>query len=497
MELSQSNEVGGSPSSPAPDKSPLKIFINYRHDDTKGTAWALYFKLEERFGAENVFFDNGTLQPGMRWPTEIRSHLGAGGAFLALIGQDWLPILDARLQSGAEDYVAEEIDLALRGGPGMTVIPVLVDEAKLPDSGQLPSSLRTLLSCHQEHLRHTHFPHDTDNLIRRLGQIQEGREVARVDTGDPPRRRRRRPRRERVAPPPDQEHYEMVAGHADNLVIFLGAGANADHDEPWSMGSGMLPDDRDLVKHLASHIGLKEAPRHLAEIAQYVGTVYGEMELFEWITQALRVESEPNPVHRYLARLPGRLGGRYQMIVTSKFDVALEQAFLEARGAVRRRHLHGAGDRARGPVRPRDNGATRTRSRSWRRTSTTGFPIVGDDGQLTRTVIVRINGSDRRPRHRLPLEEQLRDHRGSLHRLPRRPPGRGSRAHADPGQAAPVELPVPRLRPGRLAAQGLPALDLAGREARAAPPTGRSSAVPTCSSGGSGSTPGSACTGAG
>ena len=41
-------------------------------------------------------------------------------------------------------------------------------------------------------------------------------------------------------------------------------------------------------------------------------------------------------MHRYLARLPRRLEElglekRYQMIVTPKFDVALEQAFLDAK----------------------------------------------------------------------------------------------------------------------------------------------------------------------
>src|SRR5215470_913377 len=70
------------------------------------------------------------------------------------------------------------------------------------------------------------------------------------------------------------------------------------------------------------------------------------------------------------------------------------------------------------------------------------------------------------------MEKQLRDHRRSLHRLPRRPPGRGSRAHADPRQAAAGQLPFPRIHHSRLEAQGIPALDLAGRETQRRHPLG-------------------------
>ena len=63
--------------------------------------------------------------------------------------------------------------------------------------------------------------------------------------------------------------------------------------------------------------------------------IRGEPKVFSWV-KSIFVDSAPGPVHRYLARLPRRLEElglekRYQMIVTSKFDVALEQAFLEAK----------------------------------------------------------------------------------------------------------------------------------------------------------------------
>lgn len=393
MDADRADETGNGlldtrPVDTRPAESPLKIFINYRHDDTQGTAWALYMKLEERFGAENVFFDNGTLRPGRRWLEEIRSHLTDSGAFIALIGQNWIASLRSHLQRGDEDYVVEEIDLAIRSGPGMVVIPVLVDDAGLPDAQELPPALRMLPAYQQERLRHTHLPYDINNLIARLTEPRDG-------SGRPavpelrPVRRTSRPRY--IAPRPDENHYRMVVRHASNLVVFLGAGANAEHEGPWSAASGILPDDRDLARHLASLVGLKGTSMHLAEVAQYTGAVYGEVELFEWIRQVLKVDSAPTPVHRYLARLPERLGRRCQLIVTSKYDAALEKAFREANqdfdlavymapGTEHAgRFVHLPWDELPRPIdKPNEY---------------TGFPIAAEDRTLQRTVIVRISGA--------------------------------------------------------------------------------------------------------
>lgn len=99
--------------------------------DTQGTAWALYMKLEEQFGTENVFFDRCTLRSGMQWRQETRAHLH-GGALLVLVGRSWMPSLVSHLQQHGEDYVAMEIEAGLRCRPEMTVIPVLVDDAEMP-----------------------------------------------------------------------------------------------------------------------------------------------------------------------------------------------------------------------------------------------------------------------------------------------------------------------------------------------------------------------------
>lgn len=172
VEANESRDAGGDPPIAGQAGAPVKVFINYRHEDTQGTAWALYMRLEQRLGAENIFFDSGSLRPGTRWFEEIKSNLAESGAVIALIGPQWMSTLTSHLQRGGEDYVVKEIDLALRGGPRVTMMPVLVDDAELPDPRDLPTSLRALPGCQVQRLRHTNLTDDIDQLITRLGEVR-------------------------------------------------------------------------------------------------------------------------------------------------------------------------------------------------------------------------------------------------------------------------------------------------------------------------------------
>jgi len=265
---------------------PFEVFINYRHEDTPSPAWPLYIKLVERLGSESVFFDRGTLRPGMKWFEEIKPHVARASAFIALIGSKWMELMVTHMQRGDEDYLTREIDLALRSGPRVTVIPVLVDDAELPDHARLPPAIRALPFRQGERLRHTNLLDDIEHLLTVLEQLRGGGlgisaqdlEPANLRSDGGPRSETRLardlPKRlvptPRVAPRPDEEHYRMVVQKAGNLVLFVGAGANAaEHEGPWRQGSGALPDDRELAGYLAHEAGLEDAAPDLAQAAQY------------------------------------------------------------------------------------------------------------------------------------------------------------------------------------------------------------------------------------
>ena len=98
---------------------------------------------------------------------------------IALVGSRWIPSLIGHMKAGDTMVnVAREIDLALRSGPHVTVIPVLVDDAQLPAPRELPQFLKPLRACQEERLRHTHLREDIRSLIVRLRELGTEAEVA-------------------------------------------------------------------------------------------------------------------------------------------------------------------------------------------------------------------------------------------------------------------------------------------------------------------------------
>jgi hypothetical protein len=153
----------------------LRVFINYRRDDTWAEAQLLRDRLAQRFGSENVFLDQGALQPGVQWLEEIKSQIAASGVFLSLIGPRWLSETDTHEhQSDAQpdqDYVRYEIEYALRQDSGISVIPVLVGDVPFPDSQSLPVALKALTQMQAARLRQNRFEEDAAHLISTLEMI--------------------------------------------------------------------------------------------------------------------------------------------------------------------------------------------------------------------------------------------------------------------------------------------------------------------------------------
>jgi hypothetical protein len=383
--------------------SPLRVFINYRRDDTAGDARALYNELAARYGGESVFLDVVTLQPGTKWLAEIKSRGSSSGAFIALIGPRWMEIMSdrghARVVAPAEDYVKVEIEDALRRGSGVTVFPVLIDDAEVPTTAKLPRSLAPLAAIEIVRLRHTRWDDDVEHLIEQIDNV--GRTPApEPPSTKPPRKRMPEPPGEpdQVAPRPDWSHYDDVLRHVVNqgtVVPILGSGVNAgDRDEGWEDGSGALPDAEELAANLARRFSVPSGPDDLARVSQHVYVTEGRPDLYKALRKILGDDGPPSSVHRFFAQLPAKLEERgvhkrYQLIVTTNYDNALERAFDEAQepfdlavylasGEHKGKFLHMPFDGEPHPIMSPNDFA--------------GLPI-DDDFDLERTVIVKIHGA--------------------------------------------------------------------------------------------------------
>ena len=144
-----------------------KILVSYRREDSAAYAGRLADRLRQRFGADNVFVDIDTIQPGQDFVESIEASVGSCDALVAVIGRNWLSGSDTtgrRRLDNPDDYVRREIATALRRG--VRVIPALVGGATMPVASELPDDLPTLVRRQALEITDTRFHHDADRLIQ-------------------------------------------------------------------------------------------------------------------------------------------------------------------------------------------------------------------------------------------------------------------------------------------------------------------------------------------
>jgi SIR2-like domain/TIR domain len=306
----------------------VRVFISYRRSDAPSASRQLAEALKLRFGSEEVFFDTRDVAAGSEWRRDAVRRVQEADVVLAIIGPHWVAVTEERAQRSkldpsVEDVVRLEIETAFRGG--RIVIPVLVDDAEMPPREALPRPFRPLADVQAQMLRHVSWERDVEALAEALAHIAERFRPARP----PPEMPARHAGAGRRTDP------ERIAAHlaGGSVVTVIGSGANAvDRDGPWQHGAGSLPNASELARHLARSFGVGSESDDLARISQIVSLTEGRVDLDHVLRELLiKVECEPSSIHRFAARLPGRLRDleheRYQLIVTTNYDSALERAF--------------------------------------------------------------------------------------------------------------------------------------------------------------------------
>jgi hypothetical protein len=165
------------------------VFISYRREDSGGYAGRIYDRLTSRLGRENVFFDVDAIPPGRDFVDVLSDRVGKCDALLAVIGRHWVASADGQNRRRLDDpgdFVRIEIEAALQRN--VPVIPVLVDGAPMPQSGELPDSLKKLTRRQAIEISLTRFDSDAERLTDALSQLED--ELRRQDAagGEPPAR---------------------------------------------------------------------------------------------------------------------------------------------------------------------------------------------------------------------------------------------------------------------------------------------------------------------
>jgi hypothetical protein len=149
-----------------PDDAGRGIFVSYRRSDSSYLAGRLSDRLIDRFGADEVFIDVETIEPGADFGAEIRRAMATCKVLLAVIGPRWLDATDdhgRRRLDDPDDIVRLEIEAAL--SRGVWVIPILMDGAVMPARYDLPGALAALADRNAVPVRHDSFRIDAGRVI--------------------------------------------------------------------------------------------------------------------------------------------------------------------------------------------------------------------------------------------------------------------------------------------------------------------------------------------
>jgi hypothetical protein len=118
-----------------------KIIVSYRRSDS-AMAGRIFDRLVQRFGKTSLFIDIDNIPFGGDFRKHIDDALKSSDLLIALVGPKWVGSRERgklRIMHEA-DPVRVEIETALK--QDVPILPVLLDEAQMPEPEQLPDSIK-------------------------------------------------------------------------------------------------------------------------------------------------------------------------------------------------------------------------------------------------------------------------------------------------------------------------------------------------------------------
>lgn len=284
-----------------------RIFVNYRRGDDPGFTQALYQKLETEFGRDSLFMDvEGYIKAGDDFVHVLESQVDQSDVLLAVIGPRWI---DAKNEDGfrrldnPDDFVRIEIVSALEREK--RVIPVLVNNAAMPRSDELPEPLKPLARRNARRLTIDRFAADCAGLVKDLRTLIDDLDAARAAKTESERQAAeealRRKAEEEAARAAEAER--QAAERARQQAV---AGLSAEEIRKEEELANWRFVERSLAKSDAV-----DASAHIAELRNHIarfpgGTTerYARTELEEIVWKGLGEATDIPALESYIAEFP-------------------------------------------------------------------------------------------------------------------------------------------------------------------------------------------------
>jgi hypothetical protein len=79
------------------------VFISYRREESAFAARAIYDRIAQKVGRENVFLDVDNIDLGVDWFQVLSEKVGACDALIAVIGKNWIS------RAGEDDFKGSKL----------------------------------------------------------------------------------------------------------------------------------------------------------------------------------------------------------------------------------------------------------------------------------------------------------------------------------------------------------------------------------------------------
>ena len=146
-----------------------KIFISYRRADSEEMANNIQAKLKVDYPSSKVFLDKSSMVAGEAFTEQIHNEIDNADIFLILISPRWSSIQGkARIKETA-DILRRELLRAVR--KEKPIVPVLINNAKMPTKQSLPKVLQFLTQLHAITVRDASFNADIGLLESNLTSV--------------------------------------------------------------------------------------------------------------------------------------------------------------------------------------------------------------------------------------------------------------------------------------------------------------------------------------
>ncbi len=157
------------------------VFISYRRADAPGYVRGLMSDLRNTFGSKQIFLDMEDIAVGSDFSLIIDEAVSNCELLLVIIGPNWLELRDESGQRrihNENDFVRLEIAVALERK--IPVIPVLVENAKIPKAEELPQEIKQLSTLQVNLLTYERWDDDMARLIAAIEKVTVEPQVSRM-----------------------------------------------------------------------------------------------------------------------------------------------------------------------------------------------------------------------------------------------------------------------------------------------------------------------------